>query len=91
MTTYTKDEVSAILCDGCAKKLYETHPSHGPIRHPINGVDVPCLASEWRRKATLRESSALEPKGITREEEFKRQMQQAKAMDDFARTSKALA
>lgn len=99
MKTYTKDEVTAILCEACAKKLNEIHSggSNGSVTHHINGIDVPCLASEWRRKATLREFSALEAKGITREEEFareeefKRQMQQAKAMDDFARTSKTLA
>lgn len=53
---YTKDEVSAILCEGCAKKLNEVHSGDNIIHH-VNGVDVPCRASEWRRKATQCEAT----------------------------------
>ena len=51
---FTAQEVCAILCDGCRLKIPDTFNMgttfHGSWKNNINHTNIPCFASEWRRK-----------------------------------------
>jgi hypothetical protein len=56
--TFTTEEVSAILCQGCRFNIRSSHAG-GVFTHTLNGVSIPCKANRWRTTEARKKSIAV--------------------------------